>query len=110
MEEMQALLQKQHCQSLAAMRLRWYHIISPLQGAFSHVKAFPIRLAVSSAISGHIGCKIHCVTWMQTQCEIGCTVWLRQFSFRFLSSNARNVRLAACVCRHASMFQSIVLA
>ena len=61
MEEMKALLQKEHCQFLAAMRLRWYHIMSPLQGAFSHVKAFPTKLRVSSAISGQVGCKLFAI-------------------------------------------------
>ena len=46
MDAMQSLLQKQHCQSLAAWRLRWYHIMSPLQAALGHVKAFPAKLVV----------------------------------------------------------------
>lgn len=45
-EEMQSLLQKEHCQSLTAWRLRWCHIMSPLQAALGHVKAFPVKFAV----------------------------------------------------------------
>ncbi len=70
MKEMQSLLQKEHCQSLAAMRLRWYHIMSPLQVAFSHVKAFPTKFRVSSAISGQVGCKLYCAIRFSSSNEV----------------------------------------
>ena len=56
-EEMQALLQKEHCQSLTAIRLRCYHILSPLQVAFGHVRAFPSIFMVCCAISVEFVCK-----------------------------------------------------
>ncbi len=51
MEDMQGLLQQEHCQLYLITYLMWAHVFTPVQGAFLSVKMFPVHPSVRTRSS-----------------------------------------------------------
>lgn len=51
MDDMQGLLQQEHCQLYSITYLMWAHIFTPVQGAFLSVKMFPVHPSVRTRSS-----------------------------------------------------------